>query len=115
MIARPILLSAEGEQASAIFTPSIVVLLAGVSDQELTSIVMIGPMCYRRPMDGERLALVIFLKSLVVSLWAYFEDARPDKELLARFQHEWDRRRAKKPLLLVDRSSETRDFSRTVE
>lgn len=43
---------------------------------------------------------VIFWKCVIVCAWAEFQDAREakvDKRLLAAFQREWDRRRAKQP------------------
>lgn len=52
---------------------------------------------------------VMFWKALILSGWAAFQEARERGKfnaLVIRFQHEWDRRRAKQPLALVDRSSE---------
>lgn len=51
---------------------------------------------------------IMFWKAVVLTLWASFKEAREnkvDKELLRRFQEEWDRRRAKRPLMLTDQRS----------
>jgi len=48
----------------------------------------------------QRLAEVMFWKSLIMALWAGFTETRPDRALLLRFQREWDKRRAKQPRLL---------------
>lgn len=56
---------------------------------------------------------VIFWKAVVLSGWAAFQEAREARlhdrvwqALVARFQHEWDRRRAKQPLALTDLRAE---------
>lgn len=57
----------------------------------------------------EHLALVMFLKALVLSFWVTVKEAREAgiidrawQELLLKFQREWDRRRAEQPLVLTD-------------
>ena len=60
-------------------------------------------------MDGERLALVIFLKSAVIAAWETYSATRPDKLLLLKFKAEWDRRCAEQPLLLPDLSANRTD------
>lgn len=68
------------------------------------------------------IAWVMFFKSVILAAWAvYAEDRKKRKRkdfvdrrwkerqeaaLLARFQAEWDRRRAKQPLALTDRRSD---------
>ena len=56
---------------------------------------------------------VIFWKAVVLTGWSAFQEAREARlhdrawqALVARFQHEWDRRRAKQPLALTDRRAE---------
>lgn len=55
------------------------------------------------------LAQVVFLKSLMLAAWISFKEAREAglidrawQSLLLRFKQEWDRRRAKQPLMLTD-------------
>lgn len=51
------------------------------------------------------LAQVMFLKSFILAAWAGFKEAREAgvwRDLLTRFQSEWDRRRAEQPLMLTD-------------
>lgn len=56
---------------------------------------------------------VMFWKAVILTGWATFQEVRERNahkrawdSLVLRFQHEWNRRRAKQPLALVDRSSE---------
>lgn len=60
-------------------------------------------------MTPQHLGEVIFLKSLALSFWAAFKEAREkgkikaaQQRLLVIFQREWDRRRASQPRLLTD-------------
>lgn len=62
------------------------------------------------PPMNDRLMEVMFLKALVLSAWAGFQEAREAKlykiaweRLVRLFQQEWDRRRAKQPLQLTYR------------
>lgn len=115
MTERIALLMTPGEQFSDMFTPSTEVLLAGVSDQSDTFTGMGFPflagVCYRGAV--QHLAYVMFFKALVLSFWVAFQEARQrgaiDRawaDLVARFNREWDRRRAKQPLVLTDQRSE---------
>lgn len=64
------------------------------------------------------LAQIVFLKSLILAAWAGFQEAREKKvfsRLLRRFQQEWDRRRAKQPLLLTHEPASISDNIRPVE
>ena len=52
---------------------------------------------------------IMFWKAVVLSCWASFQEAREKRKfsgLLVRFQHEWDRRRAKQPLALTYRGTD---------
>lgn len=63
--------------------------------------------CYRGQMSDNmsHLAQVMFYKSLILAAWVGYKEAREAgafKRLLIRFQSEWDKRRAKQPLMLTD-------------
>lgn len=68
------------------------------------------------------LAQVVFLKSLILAAWISFKEAREAglidrawQSLLLRFKQEWDRRRAKQPLMLTDQRAERGSGSGSVE
>lgn len=59
------------------------------------------------------LGQVMFFKSLILAFWIAFKEAREAghidrawQSLVARFKREWNRRRAKQPLMLTDQRSE---------
>lgn len=99
------------------------VLLLGVSDQVETSTIGFSlDVRYRARVTNEQLGVVMFGKAFVLACWAGYKEAREAKlferawaELLLRFQQEWDKRRAKQPLLLTYRVSDGSGGSGTVE
>ena len=80
----------------------------------------VGGACYRPRVT--HLAQIIFVKSLILAFIAAYQEARDDglierwrKDLLRRFQHEWDRRRAEQPLALTDQRTSSLGSVGTVE
>ena len=68
------------------------------------------------------LAQVMFLKAVILSFWVAFKEAREAgaidrawQSLLARFNSEWNRRRAKQPLMLTDQRTDLREQSRSIK
>lgn len=83
---------------------SIVVLLAGVSDQVDMSTMWVclsSGACY--PARMSNIFWIMFWKAVVLSVWAVFQEAREKRKfsrLTSLFNSEWDKRRAKQPLKL---------------
>lgn len=65
---------------------------------------------------------VMFWKAVVLTAWATYQEIRDERRrkgvdpiLVAIFNHEWQRRRAKQPLALTDRTAEPLHDVRAVE
>lgn len=65
---------------------------------------------------------VMFWKAVVLATWATYQEIRDERRkkgvepwLVVAFNKEWQRRRAKQPLALTDRSAETLQDSRTID
>jgi hypothetical protein len=68
------------------------------------------------------LAQVMFVKAVILSFWVAYKEAREAgmidrawQSLVARFQSEWDRRRAQQPLVLTDQRTDLAKGIRPVE
>lgn len=65
---------------------------------------------------------IMFWKAVVLSAWATYQEIRDERRrkgvdpiLIAIFNHEWQRRRAKQPLALTDRTTSSLENVGTLE